>query len=214
MNSVFIAVRSSGSRPYSRVALARRGPYFLEHGEADMSHLIPRGRPPIADNDAFIARMYEVERLEMALWDIFLEAGVAITPDQRLKCRACRALDGLTADRLAAQIRREGRIGVPDDPAGDEVAAVFASLRKASWIDSLLLLRAMLAESVPIGREFKALYEERNPELGAVFLAHRLALRDFVEAELAGDTDRSLDPILALLSRLDRCDLHQETDQR
>ncbi len=214
MNGVFSAVRSSGSGPFSRAALARRDPYSVENSEADMSHLIPRGRLPTAENDAFIARVYEVERLETALWDIFLESGAALTPDQRLKCRACRALDGQTADRLAVQIRREGRIGVPDDPAGDEVVAVFASLRKASWIDSLLLLRAMLAESVPIGREFKALYEERDPELGAVFLAHRLALRDFVEAELAGDTDRSLDPILALLGRLDRSDLHRETYRR
>jgi hypothetical protein len=155
----------------------------------------------IGQTDAYLARLYEVERLETALWDVYLDSGSPLTPDQRLKSRACRALDALTADRLAARIRRDGRIAVPDDPAGDEVAAAFVALRKASWTDSMRLLRDMLAESIPVGRDFRAIFGGRDPELAAFFLAHRLALRDFVEAELAGDIERSLDPILALLGR-------------
>jgi hypothetical protein len=168
-------------------------------------------RPPQVDYfDIYLARNYEVERLETALWDIFMGVDSAITPGQRLKCRACRELDALTADRLAKRMRRDGRISAPADPAGDEVAAVFTSLRKASWTDGMRRLRETLAESIPIGRDFRALFAQRDPDLAAFFVAHRLALRDFVEAELAGDTERSIGPVLALLERSDRGGMRPE----
>ncbi len=154
--------------------------------------------------DRCLVRHYEIERLETEFWDVLLDSNAMLTADQRQKCRTCRRLDQMTADRLARQIVDGQGLLLPTERADIAFTASVVALRKASWADCLHLLHGLLAESIPVSREFRTLYAPRDAELGAFFLAHRLALRDFVEAELEGDTRIALAPVHALLGRANR----------
>ncbi len=162
------------------------------------------GSPDIDYMDRCLVRHFEIERLETAFWDVLLDSNAVLTPGQRRKCRTCRRLDQLTADRLARRIIHGQGLVLPAERTDTVVAASFGALRKASWTDCLRLMHGLLAESIPVSRDFRTLYAPRDAELGAIFLAHRLALRDFVEAELEGDGRIALAPVHALLGRANR----------
>lgn len=149
--------------------------------------------------DEIALHLHGVEAFEVAMWDVLLHSNTRIQVNQRRKCECCRRLDSLARDRLAVHLVRDRGLVLPGPPSTAAVAAALAPLERASWTERMLVMQTIIVEAIPIGRRFKTLHQRRDARLGAFFLAHRLAFRDFAEAELAGETERSLDPILALL---------------
>jgi hypothetical protein len=149
--------------------------------------------------DEIALHLYGVEAFEVAMWDVLLGSNAAIPVYQRRKCEYCRRLDRLARDRLAEHLVRDRGLALPGPPSLAVAAAALAPLERASWTERMLVMQTIINEAIPIGRRFRTLYQRRDARLGAFFLAHRLALRDFAEAELAGETERSLDLILDLL---------------
>ncbi|HWF15151.1 MAG TPA: hypothetical protein VG244_03125, partial [Acidimicrobiales bacterium] len=83
------------------------------------------------------------------------------------------------------------------DPESLQAAEALAGAARTPWVD-------LLATFEPITSQFCAMYrrigelDSSEREMSDLLVAHELALRAFASAEIAGDTETSLDQINAL----------------
>jgi hypothetical protein len=116
--------------------------------------------------------------------------------DHVAKMRVLAELERRTKMAVAPALERAGLSTGPDDESL-QTAEALAGAASTPWKD-------LMATFEPITSQFCAMYRrigELDPsekETSDLLVAHELALRSFARAEIAGDTETSLDQITAL----------------
>ena len=116
--------------------------------------------------------------------------------DHTAKMRVLERLERRTKEAIAPALERAGLPTEPD-PEALATAEALAEAASTPWKD-------LLATFEPITSQFCAMYRrigELDPserEASELLVAHALALCDFARAEIAGDTEKSLNQINAL----------------
>ena len=123
-----------------------------------------------------------------------------LTPDNRRKLEACRLLMGETAERLRAHLSETLRVEVRPPTRAEEMAPLIASLPHGTWHQRLVALEDVSVRGVEAYRKLRVIYGEADPHLCASLIAKEIAVRDFARDELDGETETSVERIVALLS--------------
>ncbi|HEY1929176.1 MAG TPA: hypothetical protein VGG92_17065 [Caulobacteraceae bacterium] len=123
-----------------------------------------------------------------------------LTPDNRHKLEACRLLMIETAERLRAHQAEALRVEVRPPTRAEEMAPLIASLPHGTWHQRLLALEDVSVRGVEAYRKLRGIYGEAEPHLCAFLIAKEIAVRDFARDELDGETETSIERIVALLS--------------
>ena len=116
--------------------------------------------------------------------------------DHVAKMRVLAELERRTKEAVAPALERAGLSTAPEDESL-QTAEALAGAAVTPWKD-------LMATFEPITSQFCAMYRrigELDPsekETSDLLVAHELALVAFARAEIAGDTERSLDQITAL----------------
>jgi hypothetical protein len=116
--------------------------------------------------------------------------------DHVAKMRVLAQLERRTKEAIAPALERAGLSTASDDESL-QTAEALAGAADTPWKD-------LMATFEPITSQFCAMYRrigELDPlekEASDLLVAHELALRAFARAEIAGDTETSLDQITAL----------------
>ena len=116
--------------------------------------------------------------------------------DHVAKMRVLAELERRTKEAVAPALERAGLSTAPDDESLRNAEAL-AGAATMPWKD-------LMATFEPITSQFCAMYrrigelDTSEKETSDLLVAHELALRAFARAEIAGDTERSLDQITAL----------------
>ena len=116
--------------------------------------------------------------------------------DHLAKMRVLAELERRTKEAVAPALERAGLSTAPEDESL-QTAEALAGAAVTPWKD-------LMATFAPITSQFCAMYRrigELDPsekETSDLLVAHELALVAFARAEIAGDTERSLDQITAL----------------
>ena len=151
-------------------------------------------------NDAFRKYLHECfqgEVLGEALGAALAEA--AQDPDHRHKWRFVEQLERETKGRIRAALEALGET-VEEDPAKRQEGQVWAKgLARLSWSDAMDKFKPELEKYI---RYFEK-NEKRAPADGLAIAQHltqhERALLEFTIHEIAGQTDRSVEPIARLL---------------
>ncbi len=121
-------------------------------------------------------------------------AGQTEDAQQRAKLEALTALERCTKALLAPSL---ARLGLPTDPD----PAVLEQAGAAAWFDYGAMVQALPAITgryLGIYTRLRDLVEPVDAPVVDQLIAHELALELFARRELAGEGDRSLEPIDAL----------------
>ena len=116
--------------------------------------------------------------------------------DHVAKMRVLAELERRTKEAVAPALERAGLSTAPEDESL-QTAEALAGAAVTPWKD-------LMATFEPITSQFCAMYRrigELDPsekETSDLLVAHELALRAFARAEVAGDTETSLDQVTAL----------------
>ncbi len=116
--------------------------------------------------------------------------------DHKAKMRVLANLERRTKESIAPALERAG-LSTEPDPESLSTAEAQSGAAALPWNDLLALFE-------PITSQFCAMYRrigELDPsesEASELLVAHELALRAFARAEIAGETETSLDQINAL----------------
>jgi hypothetical protein len=166
-------------------------------------------KPDRAENSDDIAtnliRMLYVSQVYSAeAFGYVLETFTNLTADQKRKFEACRLLEITVSQRLLRRLTDDLSLTIRPPSRARQAAASLAPPRDGTWFDYMTELEAAATRGIQGARALKTLYQTQDANLCATLLASRMALRDFARDELDGQTQRSLHPILALLSSEDR----------
>ena len=123
-----------------------------------------------------------------------------LSPDNRRKLEACRLLMSETAERLRAHLADTLRVEVRPPTRAEEMAPLIAALPHGTWHQRLVDLEDVSVRGVDAYRKLRGIYGEAEPHLCAFLIAKEIAVRDFARDELDGETDTSIERIVALLS--------------
>jgi hypothetical protein len=123
-----------------------------------------------------------------------------LTDDNRRKLEACRLLMAETAERLRAHLSESLGVEVRPPTRAEEMAPLIASLPHGSWHQRLVALEDVSVRGVDAYRKLRGIYGEAEPLLCASLIAKEIAVRDFARDELDGETESSVEQIVALLS--------------
>ena len=144
--------------------------------------------------DVLWVKAYQGEVLGEVLFDRM--ADLIDDEEHKAKMRVLAKLERRTKESMAPALDRAG-LSTEPDPDSLRTAEAFSSAATSPWND-------LLATFEPITSQFCAMYRrigELDPsesETSELLVAHELALRNFARAEIAGDTENSLDQINAL----------------
>jgi hypothetical protein len=158
--------------------------------------------PPIFTDEDGIEKLwiqaYQGEVLGEVLFDrlgaILDDRGEAEHAD---RMRVLATLERRTKEAVAPALTRAGIPTTPEQEQVDLAAALAEGSAQTSWEDLMSATVAITGQFLPLYRRIG----ELNPaELAAadLLVAHEEALREFAQAELAGDTSSSLNPVRAL----------------
>ncbi len=118
-------------------------------------------------------------------------------PGQAAAMRTLATLEQRTKDAVAPALERAG-IPTDVDPETQALAAALLPGALAlSWGELMATIGPITAQYIPLYRRIGELSPAER-ETASLLVAHEEALRDFSRAEIAGDHDRSLEPIMAL----------------
>jgi len=121
------------------------------------------------------------------------------SPEHRARWQVLADLETRMKDRVAAEIVARGGVALErtlDIRAGRVIGAVIAAL---PWRVMLWGLRLVTRRTTHFWERLGAEHPDENAELLADLTAHERAQVEFAQRELAGDCDRSLEPVRALL---------------
>jgi hypothetical protein len=137
-------------------------------------------------------RAYQGEVLGEALFANI--AGTLDDPEQARKMRVLSDLERRTKEAIAPAL---DRAGISTEPDPDMFVLADALSQGVAWIDFLDATQSITEQYIPLYQRIGELdpTEQASSDL---LVAHEAALRSFARAELAGDTDISLDAINAL----------------
>jgi hypothetical protein len=137
-------------------------------------------------------RAYQGEVLGEALF-----AKIADTlddPEQARKMRVLSKLEQRTKEALVPALERAG-IDTAPDPEMFTLADALS--QGVAWADFLDATQTITEQYIPLYERIGEL-DPSEQESSELLVAHEAALRSFARAELAGDTENSLDAIDAL----------------
>jgi hypothetical protein len=118
-------------------------------------------------------------------------------PDQAAAMRTLATLERRTKEAVAPALERAG-VSTDTDPETQALAAaLLAGALALSWGELMASFGPITAQFIPLYRRIGELSPAER-ETSSLLVAHEEALRDFSEAEIAGDRARSLQPIMAL----------------
>jgi hypothetical protein len=118
-------------------------------------------------------------------------------PDQAAAMRTLAMLERRTKEAVAPALQRAG-ISTDTDPETKALAeALLAGALTLSWDELMATFGPITAQFIPLYRRIGELRPAEG-ETASLLVAHEEALRDFSEAEIAGDRAHSLEPIMAL----------------
>jgi hypothetical protein len=145
--------------------------------------------------EELLARAYQGEILGELLF-----GGIADgleDPDQAAAMRTLATLERRTKEAVAPALERAG-VSTETDPETQALAAaLLAGALALSWGELMATFGPITAQFIPLYRRIGEL-SPADRETSSLLVAHEEALRDFSEAEIAGDRARSLQPIMAL----------------
>jgi hypothetical protein len=158
--------------------------------------------PPIFSDEDAIEKLwiqaYQGEVLGEILFDrLAAILGDRAEPEHAAGMRVLATLERRTKEEVVPALTRAGIPTAPDQEQVDLAEALAEGSAQTSWED-------LMSATVAITGQFIPLYQrigELNPSELAVaelLVAHEEALRQFAEAELAGNASSSLDPVRAL----------------
>jgi hypothetical protein len=159
-------------------------------GTQDFQHIFSEDDPI----DVLWVKAYQGEVLGEALFGRMAER--MDDADHVAKMRVLAELERRTKEALVPALERAGLPTAPEDESL-QTAEALAGAAGTPWTD-------LMATFEPITSQFCAMYRrigELDPsekETSDLLVAHELALRGFARAEIAGDTEMSLDQINAL----------------
>jgi len=122
------------------------------------------------------------------------------SPDHRAKWRALADLETRMKGRVAAEIVALGRVAAErglDIWTGRAIGTVVAAL---PWRIMLRGLRLVTGHTTRFWQRLEVEHTGGNARLLADLTAHERAQVEFAERELYGESNGSLEPVLALLS--------------
>jgi hypothetical protein len=118
-------------------------------------------------------------------------------PDQAAAMRTLATLERRTKEAVAPAVERAG-VSTDTDPETQALAAaLLAGALALSWGELMATFGPVTAQFIPLYRRIGEL-SPAEQATASLLVAHEEALRDFSEAEIAGDRARSLQPITAL----------------
>ncbi|HEY2048197.1 MAG TPA: hypothetical protein VGH03_02575 [Caulobacteraceae bacterium] len=148
-----------------------------------------------------LLRMFYVSEVYGVAANAFMQREYyGLTADHRRKLEACRLLMAETAERLREHLIKELGVEVRPPTRAEEMAPLIASLPRGSWHQRLLALESVSVRGVDAYRKLRGIYGETEPHLCASLIAKEIAMRDFARDELDGETETSVERIVALLS--------------
>ncbi len=151
-------------------------------------------------SDAFnegITAMYQGEVLGEALFDRMLKS--FDDPMQRYKVATMLQLESETVARLRPTLMELGLDLGEADTSRESGIKWADSLDGLAWNEVMVKLRDALQ---PYIEHYRAIVEQAPPQYRTVaesMVVHEESLRTFTELEIAGDTEHSLDDVIAQL---------------
>jgi len=148
-----------------------------------------------------LLRMFYVSEVYGVAANAFMQREYRnLSPDNRRKLEACRLLMAETAERIRAHLADTLRVDVRPPTRAEEMAPLIASLPHGTWHQRLVALEDVSVRGVDAYRKLRGIYGEAEPHLCAFLIAKEIAVRDFARDELDGETETSIERIVALLS--------------
>jgi hypothetical protein len=144
--------------------------------------------------DVLWVKAYQGEVLGEALFDRM--ADQIDDEGHKTKMRVLATLERRTKEAMVPALERAG-LSTEPDPESLRTAEALAGAATTPWKD-------LLATFEPITSQFCAMYrrigelDSSERAMSDLLVSHELALRAFARAEIAGDTETSLDQINAL----------------
>jgi hypothetical protein len=118
-------------------------------------------------------------------------------PEHARKMRVLSTLERRTKEATAPALERAGLSTEPDPEMQATATALLPAALAMTWDDLIKTIGPITAQYIPLYQRIGELSPEEG-ETAGLLVAHEQALRDFAQAELAGDVTASLDPIAAL----------------
>lgn len=120
-------------------------------------------------------------------------------PMRRHKWATVLQLESETKVRLRPFAGRLGISVLEDEGRRQQGIGLARDMHGQSWEQMLNGFRAVVAPAVDWFKKLEAMGPEADKPVLRAMIAHEAAILAFLDAELAGDTANSLDPIVALL---------------
>ena len=131
----------------------------------------------------------------------FFERLAQATEDagHRAKWQALAELEEATGTRLAPLV--DDRTAVSLDEEIRPLDAAVAAYSRLPWPEAMQQMMTVLDPAIERFRELLAMAPEEDNETLQILFDHEVALKQFAERELAGDSQASLDPVRAVIER-------------
>ena len=142
-----------------------------------------------------ILAAWQGEQWGKAFFDLLAEA--ADDAEHRAKWQVLADLEQATGDRLAPLVAEDAQSPAEERPSLDAAAAAYAQLRHA---DAMRQMMTILDPAIERFRRLLDIAPEVDRETVQLLVDHEVALKEFAEQELAGETT-SLDPVRAVIAR-------------
>ena len=117
----------------------------------------------------------------------------------RAKWRVLAELEEATGTRLAPLV--DDRTAVSLDEEIRPLDAAVVAYSQLPWQEAMQQMMTVLDPAIERFRELLAMAPEEDRETVQILFDHEVALKQFAERELAGDSQRSLAPIRAVIER-------------
>ena len=131
----------------------------------------------------------------------FFERLAQATEDtgHRAKWQVLAELEEATGTRLAPLV--DDRTAVSLDEEIRPLDAPVVAYSQLPWPEAMQQMMTVLDPAIERFRELLAMAPEADNETLQILLDHEVALKQFAERELAGDSQASLDPVRAVIER-------------
>ena len=152
--------------------------------------------------DEYLDRVLESYQGEVFGEAIFGEmAAKSADAKNSYKWRVLAQLERETKERLKPLVAELGGEVEEDASAFSKGRHIAAKWAKQSWDENMIWFRDELPKYISFFEKLEADARSQDREVLAAVTAHEVALLAFAEHEIAGRSDTSVEPVLALLDR-------------
>ncbi len=151
----------------------------------------------------YVAGLQKAYRIELAGEAVYATAArFTSSPDRRAKWLALAELEKQTKEEIALQVTHYDGVVEPrvfELRIGQATGALLAVL---PWRLTLRMLASVAKGAVRFWERFEQDFPDGDPEFLARLTAHEHAQVEFARRELGGDSQHSLDPVVALMGKV------------